>query len=242
MKQIPLLPSEPVGFPDPSTALEDPDGLLAAGGALTPKWLIEAYGVGIFPWFERDDGPVYWWSPSERGVMQPGAMRITRSLAKRIRNSGFSVTFDQRFAEVVQQCAQARALTVGTWITSGMQQAYCELHQNGFAHSVEVWDQDELVGGLYGLSLGQMFFGESMFSSKPDASKIAFYHLDQKLVNWSFTLLDCQMMNPHLASLGVVPMHREDFLDLLASNDLSKTKLGCWDAQQASVHTQVGVQ
>lgn len=229
MTGIPLLPAHPVGFPDQDSALSDPDGLLAAGGALTPQWLIEAYGRGIFPWFENDDEPICWWCPSERGVIVPGQMRITRSLNKRLRNGGFTVTFDHCFDQVIQACAEHRAGSFGTWITPNMRRAYRELQAMGIAHSVEVWHQGNLVGGLYGLSLGQMFFGESMFSRATDASKVAFYHLHQRLEEWGFTLIDCQMMNPHLASLGVEPMPRAKFLQLLAANDLTKSRLGPWD-------------
>ena len=228
VQPVPLLPTYPVSFPDPRTALDEPEGLLAAGGALTPEWIIEAYALGIFPWFERDDEPIFWWCPAERGVIEPGKMKVTRSLAKRLRNSGCSITFDQRFSDVISACADARAQSVGTWITPRMHEAYCELHRSGLAHSVEVWQDGDLVGGLYGLSLGQMFFGESMFSTISDGSKMAFYHLNQHLLDWDFTLIDCQMMNPHLASLGVRPMHRETFLKRLADNDLSKTRLGSW--------------
>ena len=164
VRPVPLLPAHPVAFPDPKTALEEPEGLLAAGGDLSPEWIVEAYALGIFPWFERDDEPIFWWSPVERGVIVPGQMRVTRSLTKRLRNSGCAITFDQRFSDVVRAFADVRAQSVGTWITPRMQDAYCELHDSGLAHSVEVWQDGDLVGGLYGLSLGQMFFGESMFS------------------------------------------------------------------------------
>lgn len=238
MSGIPLLPSDPISFPEPCYALDDPDGLLAAGGALTPDWLVEAYGLGIFPWFENDDGPIYWWCPAVRGVTVPGQMRITRSLAKRLRNGGFTVTFDRCFDDVIEACAKLRATSVGTWITPRMRQAYRELHATGVAHSVEVWSENMLVGGLYGLSLGQMFFGESMFAERPDASKVAFYHLHQRLCAWDFSLIDCQMMNPHLKTLGVKPMPREAFLSLLEKNDLSLSRLGPWDSLEAPQKTE----
>ena len=158
----------------------------------------------------------------------PGKMRVTRSLMKRLRNSGCKITFDHSFSDVISACADVRAKSVGTWITPRMRDAYCELHRSGMAHSVEVWQEGDLVGGLYGLSLGRMFFGESMFSTVSDGSKLAFYHLNQRLLDWDFTLIDCQMMNPHLQSLGVQAMHRDEFLGLLANNDLSKTRLGSW--------------
>ena len=228
MPSLAYLRPDKVGFPDPKLALAEPEGLVAAGGSLTPEWLVEAYALGIFPWFERDEGPIYWWSPPERAVMRPGTMRVTRSLSKRIRNAGFSVSFDECFDSVIEACARSRDVPFGTWITPKMQAAYCELHRCGIAHSVEVWHAEDLVGGLYGVSLGSMFFGESMFSKQADASKIAFYHLEQRLQAWSFSLLDCQMMTPHLASLGVTPMVRADFLALLQRNDLSQTRLGSW--------------
>jgi leucyl/phenylalanyl-tRNA--protein transferase len=235
---IPLLPVHPIRFPEPCHALDDPDGLLAAGGALTVEWLLEAYGRGIFPWFENDEGPIYWWCPTVRGVTIPGEMRITRSLAKRLRNGGFTVTFDRCFDEVIEACAKLRASSVGTWITPKMRQAYRELHATGVAHSVEVWWEDTLVGGLYGLALGHMFFGESMFAQRPDASKVAFYHLHQQLQAWNFSLIDCQMMNPHLESMGVVPMPREKFLALLEKNDLSQSRLGPWDRSAATTSSE----
>ena len=238
MSGIPLLPPDPIGFPEPSSALDNPDGLLAAGGALTAEWLMEAYGRGIFPWFENDEGPIYWWCPTERGVIEPGQMRISRSLAKRLRNGGFSVTLDHCFGDVIEACGKLRATSVGTWITPRMRQAYRELHATGVAHSVEVWWENALVGGLYGIALGHMFFGESMFATRPDASKVAFYHLHQRLHAWQFSLIDCQMMNPHLASLGVVPMPRETFLALLTENDLSKSRLGPWDERTGTMFTE----
>jgi leucyl/phenylalanyl-tRNA--protein transferase len=165
-------------------------------------------------------------------------MRITRSLAKRLRNGGFTVTFDHCFDDVIEACAKLRATSVGTWITPRMCQAYRELHATGVAHSVEVWSENTLVGGLYGLSLGQMFFGESMFAQRPDASKVAFYHLHERLRAWNFSLIDCQMMNPHLESLGVKPMPREAFLALLEKNDLGQSRLGPWDTLGTPTKTE----
>ena len=147
--------------------------------------------------------------------MRPGTMRVTRSLSKRIRNAGFSVSFDDCFDSVIEACARSRDASFGTWITPKMQAAYCELHRCGIAHSVEVWHAEDLVGGLYGVSLGSMFFGESMFSTQADASKIAFYHLEQRLQAWDFTLLDCQISNPHLMSMGATEISRESFLTKL---------------------------
>jgi leucyl/phenylalanyl-tRNA--protein transferase len=225
---LPLLPKSPIWFPPSNEALTEPDGLLAAGGALNPQWLIEAYCQGIFPWFEDDTGPIYWWCPSQRGVVEPGKMKISRSLRKTLKNHKFTVTADRAFAEVVNACAGTRIHSVGTWITPDMMLAYNELNKAGVAHSIEVWDADALIGGLYGLSLGRMFFGESMFATKSNASKIAFFKLNQLLEQWNFDLIDCQMMNPHLESIGAKPMSRENFLELLKNNDLRDTRLGAW--------------
>ncbi len=228
MTAIPLLPAAPVGFPDPAYALTEPDGLVAAGGALTTEWLLEAYGTGIFPWFDSDDDHILWWSPSRRAVLEPGAMHVSKSLAKRIRNAGFTVTVDTAFAEVVAGCQAPRERGGGTWITPNMQQAYATLFARGFAHSVEVWDEDGLCGGLYGVSLGTMFFGESMFSRTADASKVAFYHLQRTLAEWQFALIDCQIMNPHLERLGVTEIPRAQFLRVLERNARQPTRPGPW--------------
>ena len=219
MAGIPLLDQLPVQFPDPRRALPEPDGLLAAGGDLTPDWLVTAYSHGIFPWFNDDAEPIYWWSPSIRGVLVPGNMRITRSFAKRLRNHSFKILIDEHFAQVIQGCAQSpRAGQSGTWITPRMQSAYLELFHHGVAHCVEVWQDDCLVGGLYGIAVGRMFCGESMFSRTTDASKVAFFTLQRELAVADYALIDCQMMNPHLATLGVKEMVREEFLMLTAEN------------------------
>lgn len=228
MSPVPLLPEHPPQFPDPASALDEPNGLVAAGGALTPSWLLTAYSAGIFPWFNDDDSPILWWSPDPRAVLLPGGLRISRSLRKTLRRRDFTVTADRAFADVVDACAAPRVGASGTWITPAMEQAYRELHELGFAHSVEVWHADELVGGLYGLSLGRMFFGESMFSRRPDASKVALAHLVAQLRRWHFNLIDCQLMNPHLESLGAQEMARSQFLALLAANADHATLQGRW--------------
>tara|TARA_X000000950_G_scaffold183363_1_gene222172 strand:+ start:18139 stop:18909 length:771 start_codon:yes stop_codon:yes gene_type:complete len=246
--QAPFLLSEQIAFPHPKHALAEPDGLLAIGGALTPDWLLTAYANGIFPWFNDDTDIICWWSPGERGVLRPGGMHVSRSLRKRIRNAGFAVTFDKDFAGVIEHCRLTRLratdsntnTATGTWITPAMQRAYNELHSLGVAHSVEVWQDSKLVGGLYGLSLGKMFFGESMFALQPDASKIAFFNLQQCLTDWSFTLIDCQMMNPHLQSLGVSPMPRGEFLQLLYANRSAPTLRGSWQAKTMQGCTEAG--
>ena len=235
MQPIPLLAPAPVAFPDPRSARDEPDGLVAAGGALTPAWLIEAYSRGIFPWFDSDDDHILWWSPSERAVLVPGQMRVTRSLAKRVRNAGFLVSLDTRFHAVIEGCAGPRRDGGGTWITAAMRTAYGELHDLGFAHSVEIWRETRLVGGLYGIALGRMFFGESMFSVESDASKCAFYFLQQWLEAHAYSLIDCQLMNPHLARLGVSPMPRDTFLNALADNARYGTRGESWRLSPRSI-------
>ena len=228
MTRVPLLPSRPVGFPNPQRALEEPDGLLAAGGGLDPGWLIEAYACGIFPWFNSDDEHILWWSPSTRAVLLPGAMHTPRSLRKRIRNAGFRVVLDEAFLNVVRGCSGPRQGTDGTWITPRMMQAYHDLFQRGYAHSVEVYLDQSLVGGLYGVSLGGAFFGESMFSRVSDASKVALYWLQRQLQAWGFLLIDCQLMNPHLATLGVGEINRTQFLEILQTTNKLPTRQGRW--------------
>ncbi len=218
-------------FPDPNSAEDALGGLLAIGGDLSEQRLLAAYRTGIFPWFEDDREPILWWSPDPRAVLDPAAMRVTRSLAKRLRNAGFEVSFDRAFHQVVTACGVGRRSsgeTTGTWITPSMQGAYGALHESGYAHSVEVWLDGELAGGLYGLSLGTMFFGESMFSRVRDASKVALYHLCRRLRHWRFHLIDCQLPNEHLARLGAQPVPRRQFLGMLAANDESRTRRGPW--------------
>lgn len=210
-----LLDENHIEFPSTSSALRDPNGLLAIGGKLTPAWLLTAYARGIFPWY-ADDQPVLWWSPSPRCVVFPDRFRIGRSLRKVLRRRHFQVTFDRAFRRVIEACRAPRADAEGTWITDEMRDAYCEMHRLGHAHSVEVWREDRLVGGLYGIALGRVFFGESMFHLAADASKVAFVHLVRQLELWDCPLIDCQVSNPHLTSLGAVEVPREDFERLLA--------------------------
>lgn len=184
--------------------------MLAAGGDLSPERLIRAYRHGCFPWYQ-DGQPILWWSPDPRTVLPPQEIHISRSLAKLLRQARFRVTFDQAFADVIQGCAGPRNYTDGTWITSPMQAAYIELHERGVAHSVEVWKDDELVGGLYGLAIGRIFFGESMFSRADNASKVGFATLVRHLHDWGFVLIDCQMPTQHLQSFGARPISREKF-------------------------------
>ena len=224
-------------FPPVDRALDDPNGLLAVGGQLDAEWLTMAYRRGIFPWFDNDRSPILWWCPDPRAVIFPADVHITRSLAKRLRNGGFVVTADTDFAGVIAGCAEERAArdddaAAGTWITPGMTAAYTDLHQRGLAHSIEVWHgQGEgraLVGGLYGVSLGRMFFGESMFSRVPDASKIALCHLARQLLDWDFWLIDCQIANPHLTRMGAVELPRSDFIELVERNAHQPTLQGPW--------------
>ena len=202
-------------FPPVETALREPNGLLAMGGDLSAERLLDAYRHGIFPWFNPGE-PILWWSPDPRMVLVPGEIRVTRSLAKRIRNSGFEVRLDTVFADVMRACAEPREGAGGTWISPAMVAAYTRLHQAGYAHSVETWHDGRLAGGLYGVAIGRMFYGESMFSCEPDASKVALVRLARQLQRWNFGLIDCQMETAHLASLGARTLPRTAFTAKLA--------------------------
>jgi len=226
---LPLLLPNQVEFPHPSTALTDPNGLLAAGGDLTPEWLLSAYAGGIFPWFNDDASGILWWSPDPRAILSLDSLKVSRSLAKRLRNCGFTVTMDQAFTDVIDGCASRRANSSATWITPQMRSSYRALHELGHAHSVEVWHANRLVGGLYGISLGRMFFGESMFYQNRDASKIALCVLVTQLRRWKFDLIDCQIMNAHLQSLGATEIPRTEFLQRLAENRSYTNRAGPWN-------------
>ena len=202
---------QPELFPEVSLALQDPDGLLAIGGDLSEKRILAAYRQGIFPWYS-DDQPVLWWSPNPRMVLYPDNLHISKSLRKKLRKGNYSITFDNAFDQVVDECSAPRNYTDDTWITDEMKQAYIRLHQSGYAHSVECWHDQELIGGLYGIAIGKVFFGESMFAKKTDASKIAFIYLTRQLQNWGYRLIDCQVYSKHLASLGAVNIPRDDFI------------------------------
>ena len=202
-------------FPPLDHALDEPEGLLAAGGDLSPQRILAAYRRGIFPWYSAGQ-PLLWWCPNPREVLVPTEFRCSRSLAKTLRNRGFKVTFDRDFAAVVDACATRRDHSAGTWITPAMHTAYCELHAHGHAHSVEVSLSGALVGGLYGVALGRIFFGESMFSRERDASKVALARLVERAVVAGLQLIDCQLPTPHLRSLGSKPMPRADFSALVA--------------------------
>ncbi|MFA6120139.1 MAG: leucyl/phenylalanyl-tRNA--protein transferase [Sideroxydans sp.] len=207
---IPLLQGDE-GFPPVARALTQPNGLLAAGGDLSPTRLLKAYRNGIFPWFSPGD-PILWWSPDPRMVLFPAELKLSTSLKKTLRKGGFDVKVDHAFEQVVRACAAPRQGENGTWIVDEMIAAYCELHRIGHAHSVEVWMEGELVGGLYGVALGKMFYGESMFSRRTDGSKIAFAHMAKQLERRGFGMIDCQMYTPHLASLGAREIPRAEFI------------------------------
>ncbi|MXY14607.1 MAG: leucyl/phenylalanyl-tRNA--protein transferase [Proteobacteria bacterium] len=202
-------------FPDVEKALQNPDGLLAAGGDLSVTRLLNAYRKGIFPWYE-DGQPILWWSPNPRGVLYTRKFRISSSLRKTLRKHEWTVTFDGDFKKTVTACAAPRSYARGTWITNEMTEAYTALHQLGRAHSVELWDcQERLVGGVYGVMIGKMFFGESMFSFQTNASKVALTYIVSHLYSWGCPLLDCQLPSSHLLSLGAEAISRRDYISTM---------------------------
>ena len=201
-------------FPPVEQALLKPSGLLAAGGSLSAHRLLDAYRHGIFPWFNTGE-PILWWSPDPRMVLIPEEFKISRSLRKTLRDKRYEVRTDSAFEQVMRACAAPRHEQAGTWIHEDMIAAYTELHQKGVAHSVEIWMDGNLVGGLYGISIGRMFYGESMFSHATNASKIALAHLTAQLQRWGYGMIDCQMSTPHLASLGAREIPRAEFLHRL---------------------------
>lgn len=207
---IPWLASN-APFPPVGRALRSPDGLLAAGGDLSAPRLLDAYRRGIFPWFNPGE-PILWWSPDPRMVLIPGEFKVSRSLAKTLRNGNYKVRFNTAFGQVMRACAAPRSGQGDSWIHEDMIAAYCALHRQGYAHSVEVWSDDNLAGGLYGVAIGRMFYGESMFSFASNASKIALAHLAKQLERWQFGMIDCQMNTAHLASLGAREIPRSEFI------------------------------
>lgn len=210
---------QPDAFPDPARALAEPNGLLAAGGDLSPERLLAAYRRGIFPWYSPGQ-PLLWWSPDPREVLWPHKFHVSRSLARQQRRADFEVRHDSDFAAVIDLCAAPRAASPGTWITPEMRAAYLRLHELGHAHSIEIWRDGTLLGGLYGVRTGAVFAGESMFSRAPGASKLALAHLAASAASLGIALLDCQMPSAHLRSLGSEAMPRSAFLALLAGRGL----------------------
>lgn len=215
-----------MAFPSPLEA--DEDGLLAVGGDLSPERLLLAYENGIFPW-PHDGMPLLWFCPDPRMVLEPQSVRLSRSLRSRLRRGDLQITFDEAFGEVMRACASTpRPHEEGTWITPAMVAAYSQLHERGLAHSVEAWHEGRLAGGLYGVSLGSAFFGESMFCRVSDASKVALVTLVKQLAAWDFALVDCQMVTDHLSSLGAEPWPRERFLQTLKEAVAAPTRQGRW--------------
>jgi len=211
MSQITWLEDTNYKFPDVSAALTEPDGLLVASERLTPELVIEAYTRGIFPWYSAGQ-PVLWWSPNPRCVLYPEKFHVSRSFRRTLNNSPFEIKTNTAFKEVMLACAAPRAEEAGTWITETMLSVYCELHDKGFAHSIECWHQNKLVGGMYGLILGDIFFGESMFSKKKDASKVAMFHLCTSIKPF---LIDAQVYSDHLETLGAEEIDRSNFTDII---------------------------
>ena len=221
-----FLLDESLLFPNPSLAT--PEGLLAIGGDLSVERLKLAYAQGIFPWYSEGE-PIMWWSPDPRFVLFPDELHISKSMRPYLNQDRYTVTMDEAFEQVIDHCEKiTRSGQDGTWITPEMKSAYIALHHAGLAHSIEVWDNDELVGGLYGVSLGKCFFGESMFSLKKNASKFALIKLVEQLKKWEFELIDCQQQTGHLASMGARTITRDDFLDHLYVNNLGETRQGIW--------------
>lgn len=223
---IPLLDQDDA-LPHPSRALRAPNGLLAAGGGLSVPRLLEAYRLGIFPWFDEGD-PVLWWSPDPRLVLRTDGLRVSRSLRRRLRAPGWRVTADAAFATVIEACAAPRGDDAGTWLVPAMREAYGALHRAGVAHSVEAWQGDVLAGGLYGVAVGRMFYGESMFSIRTDGSKVALAALTAQLRRWGWPLIDCQVATAHLQRLGAEPVPRHVFLDWIAPLVADEGRPGRW--------------
>jgi leucyl/phenylalanyl-tRNA---protein transferase len=230
MIRLPLLDSaKPDHFPDPRKALDEPNGLLAFGGDLSPRRLLAAYAQGIFPWFNEDE-PLLWWSPDPRCVFHTATLQMNRNLRRRLAQVSWRITLDHAFHEVVEACAAPRPGQAGTWIVPAMIDAYSHLHRLGHAHSVEVWDGDCLVGGIYGIAVGRLFCGESMFSRESGGSRAALAALAQVLRRWDFPLIDAQVTNPHLLQLGAVEYPRAQFLRVIAQLTQLPGQPGSWAA------------
>lgn len=224
---LPQLSDDCSYFPPLNQALFEPDGLLAMGGDLTPTRIVNAYRNGIFPWFS-DGEPILWWSPSNRATLKPMACHISKSMKRIIKKNNFKVTVNTAFQDVIKACAKPRKTQQETWINDAMTNAYIALHKNGFAHSVEVWQSGQLVGGLYGICIGSVFCGESMFSVVSNSSKIAFIALNKHFDAFNGDLIDCQMQTEHLQSLGVKESSREQFIDQLSEYKDNHLIDGCW--------------
>ena len=220
-----------ITFPDVELALKEPDGLLAIGGDLSTVRLLNAYASGIFPWYGPGQ-PILWWSPDPRLVLRPETLHISRSLQKTLRKRPFRVTLDAAFEAVIDNCSAPRDNASGTWITAEMKTAYLELHRQGYAHSVECWQDKRLVGGLYGVSIGRIFFGESMFAHASDASKVALATLARQLGRWGFPAIDCQVHTRHLESLGAVSLPRKEFSRILRTACASPPPPSPWRFDQ----------
>lgn len=229
--RIPQLQDRAPGiFPPATEALTEPDGLLAWGGGLGPEWLIPAYRQGVFPWYNPGE-PILWWSPDPRFGFVPGTVHLGRSRRRQLRDVAWTLRADTAFAEVIRACAEApRAGQSGTWIGADMIDAYLQLHVMGIGHSIEVYADDRLIGGLYGLALGRVFFAESMFSRCSHASAVALFALSETLHDWQWSWIDAQMENPHLALLGGVALPRSDYLALLARETANTGGEGIWSA------------
>ena len=231
-----------IDFPDVELALHEPSGLLAIGGDLSRERLLLAYSRGIFPWFDPQQ-PILWWAPDPRLVLEPARLKISRSLRKTLRQGKFTLTMDSCFSEVIRACSSRRPNQAGTWISTEMQSAYTDLHTAGFAHSVECWCNGKLAGGLYGVSIGRIFFGESMFTRVTDASKVAFVALARQLERWGFPLIDCQVHTSHLESLGASFMPRQQFCEILQRECHPQVATPGWrlDADISLVQEPVGL-
>lgn len=225
-----LDPDTPDIFPDVELALNEPDGLLAVGGDLSAARLVAAYEQGIFPWYSEGE-LIMWWSPDPRALLFVDELHLSRSLKKTLRHRDYEVRFDQQFARVIENCAAPRRDGLGTWIVEDMKQAYCHLHELGIAHSIEVYRNNELAGGLYGVSRGHCFFGESMFSHQPDTSKIALVYLSRQLQRWQFPFIDCQVYSEHLGRLGARKIARKDFIALLNRHVHWPADYGKWQCE-----------
>lgn len=223
-----------LSFPPPESALDEPNGLLAIGGDLTPARLLAAYYRGIFPWYSAHQ-PILWWSPDPRGVLPVKDIHISRSLAKSLKKTSLRFTINYAFMEVVKSCAAPRRYSEDTWITSEFMTSYDMLHKMGRAHSIEVWENNTLVGGLYGLSMGRLFCGESMFHTQPDASKMAFVMLCKHLNQYQIPLIDCQMQNSYLQTMGVQEWSRDNFLSSLYVLRDQTVDEQCWQSQELTI-------